>query len=239
MKLRMRRSDILYRFIRSVGYISFNCVYRIKVEGRENIPAAGPAILLPKHQFWTDIPIMGLAAWRPLNYIAKQELFVYPGLRHFITSLGGVPIHRLNPVKSLGSFRYVEHLLKQREFIVLFPEGTYYPHAMGRGKHRFVERILGTQEKLGWQGDKALPFIPVGIRYIEKKFRTEVRVKFGQPIFFKGESGAEEFTRRIVEEIAKLSGLPLTPTLHRNGTGPVLSSVAGVEGKGEGRNSKP
>jgi len=221
MKLDVRRSNILYRFIRSVGYVSFNCVYRIKVEGRENIPPAGPAILLPKHQFWTDIPIMGLAAWRPLNFIAKQELFVYPGVRHFISSLGGVPIHRLNPVKSLGSFRYVEQLLKEGEFVVLFPEGTYYPHAVGRGKHRFVERLLRTQEKAGWHGDKAIPFIPVGIRYNEKKFRTEVHVKIGQPIYSRGESGGEEFTRRIVEEIAQLSGLPLTPA---------LSPVSGGEG---------
>jgi 1-acyl-sn-glycerol-3-phosphate acyltransferase len=209
MKSGLRRSNILYRFIRGVGYVSFNCVYRIKVEGRENIPAAGPAILLPKHQFWTDIPIMGLAAWRPLNFIAKQELFVYPGVRNFISSLGGVPIHRLNPVKSLGSFRYVEQLLKQGEFIVLFPEGTYYPHAVGRGKHRFIERFLRTQERVGGAGEKALPFIPVGIRYEEKKFRTEVRVKIGQPIYCQEESGGEEFTRRIMEEIAKLSGLPL------------------------------
>ncbi len=221
MKLDVRRSNILYRFIRSVGYVSFNCVYRIKVEGRENIPPAGPAILLPKHQFWTDIPIMCLAAWRPLNFIAKQELFVYPVVRHFISSLGGVPIHRSNPVKSLGSFRYVEQLLKKGECIVLFPEGTYYPHAVGRGKHRFVERILRTQEKAGWPGDKALPFIPVGIRYNEKKFRTEVHVKIGRPIYSRGESGGEEFTRRIVEEIAKLSGLPLTPA---------LSPVSGGEG---------
>ncbi len=221
MKLDVRRSNILYRFIRSVGYVSFNCVYRIKVEGRENVPPAGPAILLPKHQFWTDIPIMCLAAWRPLNFIAKQELFVYPVVRHFISSLGGVPIHRSNPVKSLGSFRYVEQLLKKGECIVLFPEGTYYPHAVGRGKHRFVERILRTQEKAGWPGDKALPFIPVGIRYNEKKFRTEVHVKIGQPIYSRGESGGEEFTRRIMEEIAKLSGLPLTPA---------LSPVSGGEG---------
>ena len=207
MKSGLRRSNVLYRFIRSVGYISFNCLYRIKVEGRENIPAAGPAILLPKHQFWTDIPIMGLAAWRPMNFIAKQELFVYPGVRHFISALGGVPIHRLNPVKSLRSFRYVEQLLKQGEFIVLFPEGTYYPHTVGRGKHRFVERILRTQEKAGWHGDRALPFIPVGIRYDEKKFRTEVHVKIGRSIYSKGESGAEEFTRWIMEEIAELSGL--------------------------------
>jgi 1-acyl-sn-glycerol-3-phosphate acyltransferase len=227
MKLVVRRSDILYRFIRGVGYVSFNCVYRIKVEGRENIPAAGPAILLPKHQFWTDIPIMGLAVWRPMNFIAKQELFIYPGVRHFISALGGVPIHRLNPIKSLRSFRYVEQLLKQGEFIVLFPEGTYYPHAVGRGKHRFVERILRTQGKVGWPGEKALPFIPVGIRYNEKKFRTEVHVKIGRPIYSKGESRGEEFTRGIVEEIAKLSGLPLAPA---------LSHVSGGEGKGVSRN---
>jgi len=217
MKPGLRRSNVLYRFIRGVGYVSFHCLYRIKVEGRENIPPAGPAILLPKHQFWTDIPIMGLAAWRPLNFIAKQELFVYPGVRHFISSLGGVPIHRLNPVKSLRSFRYVEQLLKRGEFIVLFPEGTYYPHAVGPGKYRFIERIVRTQEKVEWPGEEKLPFIPVGIRYNEKKFRTEVHVKIGQPIYSKGESGGEEFTRRVVEEIARLSGLPLTPVSGEEG----------------------
>ena len=209
MKSGLRRNNFLYRFIRGVGYVSFNCLYQIKVDGRENIPAAGPAILLPKHQFWTDIPIMGLAAWRPVNFIAKQELFVYPGVRNFISSMGGVPIHRLNPVKSLGSFRYVEQLLKRGELILLFPEGTYYPHAVGRGKHRFIERFLRTQEGAEWAGGRKLPFIPVGIRYDEKKIRTEVRVNIGQPIYSGEESSGEQFTRQIMEEIAKLSGLSL------------------------------
>ena len=221
----LRRSNLLYLFIRRIGHVCLSCIYRIKIEGQENLPPAGPAILLPKHQFWTDIPIVGLAAWMPLNYIAKQELFVYPVVRHFLSFLGGVPIHRLNPVKSLDSFRYVEQLLKKGEFIVLFPEGTYYPHAVGRGKHRFVERILHIQEKMGWYGDKAIPFIPVGIRYDEKKFRTEVHVKIGPPIYANGGSDAREFTGRIVGEIAKLSGLSLTPA---------LSPVSRGEGKGEG-----
>ncbi len=205
----LRRINLLYKSIRFVGWISFCSVYHLKVEGRENLPPKGPSILLPKHQFWTDIPIVALAAWKPLNFIAKQELFVYPVVRHFLTSLGGVPINRLNPVKSLDSFRYVEQLLRQREFIVLFPEGTYYPHAVGRGKHRFIERILRVEEKMGWRGDKAIPFIPVGIRYDEKNFRPEVLVKIGQPFYSDGESEAQEFTSRIVAEIAKLSGLEM------------------------------
>ena len=198
---------MLYKLVRNVGYPCFHSIYRIWVEGKENIPADGPGIVLPKHQYWTDIPIVGLAAWRPVSYVAKQELFVYPGVRQFITALGGIPLDRLNPVKTLDSFRHMERILQDGEFVVIFPEGTYYPHSMGRGKHRLIERILRFQEKKGWQEAKPIPFIPMGIRYSEKKVRTEIRVKIGRPIFADAKIDAQEFTRAIVQEIAQLSGL--------------------------------
>jgi 1-acyl-sn-glycerol-3-phosphate acyltransferase len=205
--LSLRRVNSLYFIIRSLGHIIFQSVYRLNIEGRENLPENGPAVILPKHQFWTDIPIVALALWKPASYIAKQELFVYPGIRHFITSLGGVPIDRVKPVKSLDSFRYVEHLLQRGDFITLYPEGTYYPHSMGRGKHRFIQRILSFQGKMGWKEEKLIPFIPMGIRYAEKKIRSEVYVKIGKPIYAGEETKALEFTGRIMEEIARLSGL--------------------------------
>jgi 1-acyl-sn-glycerol-3-phosphate acyltransferase len=193
--------------MRGIIHPCLRAIYRINVEGRENIPSAGPGILLPKHQYWTDIPIVSLAAWRPVSYIAKQELFVFPGIRHFLTALGGIPLDRGNPVKTLDSFRHLEKLLKEKEFIVLFPEGTYYPNCMGRGKHRLIERILRVQEKMEWREDQAIPFIPVGIRYREKRMRTEVQVNIGKPFLSDGKAPAQEFTGAIVGEIAKLSGL--------------------------------
>jgi 1-acyl-sn-glycerol-3-phosphate acyltransferase len=204
----IRRSNLLYHFILVIGYLCFHSIYRIHIRGRENIPPEGPGILVPKHQFWTDIPLVGLAVRRPVNYIAKKELFVYPGIRHFLSSLGGIPLDRGNPVRTLDSFRLMEKLLKEKEFVVLFPEGTYYPYTMGRGKHRFVERILRFQEKMGWQGDRAIPFIPIGIRYLDKKFRTEVRMEIGPPVFSPRESAGEQFTREILEKIAELSEIP-------------------------------
>jgi 1-acyl-sn-glycerol-3-phosphate acyltransferase len=204
----IRRSNLLYELIRTVCYPCFHSIYRIRVEGRENIPAEGPGILLPKHQYWTDIPIVALAAWRPVSYVAKQELFVYPGVRQFITALGGIPLDRVNPVKTLDSFRHLERILQDGEFVVIFPEGTYYPHSMGRGKHRLIERILRFQEKKGGQGARTIPFIPMGIRYLEEKVRTEIRVKIGRPIYADGKTEAQEFTQAIVGEIARLSGLP-------------------------------
>jgi 1-acyl-sn-glycerol-3-phosphate acyltransferase len=150
---------------------------------------------------------VALAAWRPVSYVAKQELFVYPGVRQFITALGGIPLDRINPVKTLDSFRHLERILQDGEFVVIFPEGTYYPHSMGRGKHRLLERILRFQEKKRWQGDRAIPFIPMGIQYLEEKVRTEIRVKIGRPLFADGKTDAQEFTQAIVGEIARLSGL--------------------------------
>lgn len=203
----LRRSDFLHFLIRSLGYFIFRAVYRLNIEGRENLPPEGPAIILPKHQFWSDIPIVGLALWRPASYIAKQELFVYPVIRQFITLLGGVAIDRLKPVKSLDSFRYVEHLLQEGDFIVLYPEGTYYPHCMGRGKHRFIQRFLDFQGKKGWRGQKPIPFVPMGIQYAGKNFRSVVNVKIGKPLYARAEDEAMGFTNLIMEQIAGLSGL--------------------------------
>lgn len=204
---RLRRSEFLYRSIRVLGRFCFGFCYQIRVEGRKNIPVHGPGVLLPKHQFWTDIPIVALAAGRPVSFIAKQELFVYPGIRHFLTSMGGIPIDRLNPIRSLDSFRYVEQLLKRGEFIVLFPEGTYYRRSMGRGKRGFIQRILRFQEKMGWTENQAIPFLPMGVQYRRGRLRTQVRVQIGPPLFALKETEGIDFTRRIMVRIGELSGL--------------------------------
>jgi 1-acyl-sn-glycerol-3-phosphate acyltransferase len=204
--MKLRRNNRLYEIIQKIGSVFLQMLYRIQIEGRENIPSAGPGIILPKHQYWTDIPIVALAVWKPLSYIAKQELFVIPGIRHLMTWMGGIPLDRKNPLKSLDSFRYFESLLPNKDFVVIFPEGTYYRHSMGKGKFRLIERILKIQGKTGVNSEKGIPFIPMGIRYEKKIFRPQVQVKIGHPIYASGETDGRKFTRRILKEIAMLSG---------------------------------
>ncbi len=198
-----RRSDVLFFIIYRLGFLCFHSIYRIRVDGRENLPP-GAAVVLPKHQFWTDIPLVGLALEKPASYVAKHELFLYPLVRQFLTWLGGVPINRLDPVKTLGSFRYVEKLLQAGERIILFPEGTYYPNTLGPAKHGFVRAILRFQKRMV---SGAIPFIPMGIRYEEGGIRTRVCIRIGTPVYCADESKAREFTERIVEEIGRLSGM--------------------------------
>ncbi len=207
MALKIRRSDLVHRIIYWVGKACFRGLYRLKIEGQENIPTQGPCLILPKHQFWTDIPIVGIAAVRPLYYIAKQELFENSGMAYFIRILGGIPVDRKNPVKSLDTFRFVDEILKKGEYLVLFPEGTYYPYCIGQGKHRLIQRILRFQEDMDWRGERAIPFVPMGIDYEKKKFRPEVRIRIGPPLYSNGEADGPGFTRRLVDEIGKLSNL--------------------------------
>jgi 1-acyl-sn-glycerol-3-phosphate acyltransferase len=178
--------------------------YHLEVSGRNNLPDTGPAVILPKHQYWTDIPLIGRAfTGMHLNYIAKQELFRFPLISHFLMALGGIPLDRQAPIKSMNSFRYLDDLLRKGERVVIFPEGTYYRGGMGRGKSRLIGMILKFQERYKYPAP--IPFIPVGIVYGREQLRKRVTIAIGTPLYAEQADGAQAFTRIVMEAIARLS----------------------------------
>lgn len=204
----MRRNETLYIAARLFFRIYFLVCYRVHKHGQEHLPQAGPVILVPKHQRWTDIPLVGLSVPFACHYIAKSELFMMPILKQLITWLGGVPLNRLQPIKSRESFRYIEYLLRQRQAIVLFPEGTYFPNTMGPGKYRLIQKLLALQNKLQERDQGNLfPFFPVGIHYGKEYVRPAVQIIIGQPLFCRRSDEAKEFTEKIMANIAQLSGI--------------------------------
>jgi 1-acyl-sn-glycerol-3-phosphate acyltransferase len=168
-------------------------------EGVENLPAQGGFILLPKHQRWVDIPLLGLASPRSLYFVAKTELFQNPLLGWFVKSLGGIPLNRKHPLESREHLHAMASFLRAGEGVVVFPEGTYYRDQMGPGKPGVVRWILNRLE---------VPFIPVGIRYQAVRRRTHVWVRFGQGMAGEAGEPADVFLGRAMKEIARLSGLP-------------------------------
>ena len=59
-------SPTLYRFCREVLRGTWARIHPLEVEGLENLPASGPAIICPKHQRWEDIVAVSLALPPPL-----------------------------------------------------------------------------------------------------------------------------------------------------------------------------
>jgi 1-acyl-sn-glycerol-3-phosphate acyltransferase len=201
----IKRHPFVYALTKKVARIVFSVFYQIETEVKGTLPDDGPAVVLPKHQYWTDIPLVGLVLQPPLYFVAKKELFRFPLLRQYIFLGGGIPVDREKSIRTLDSFKKLLTLLKANETIVIFPEGTYFRNVVGTGKSRLLQMILKYQDEL----KRKIPFIPVGIRYGErKKLRRRVKISIGRPLFAERESEAVSLTDRVMEEISRLCGLP-------------------------------
>jgi len=202
----MKRSNLIFNLTRAVSRCYLPFKFQVQVEGLPNLPEKGPAFLIPKHQQWWDVPLLGHVVPRPLYFLAKQELFRSSLGRYFISRLGGIPVDRESPIKSLATFRALVSLLRQEAFLVLFAEGTYYPGAMGPGKWRLVQMILRLQNK---QVLRSVPFLPVGIGYerLSGGSRTRVTLRLGEPLQEPDPCRAEDFTSHLLSRIKELSGL--------------------------------
>ena len=71
----MKRNSFVYATTKMMAQWVFSIFYRIEMEKKTALPDHGPMIILPKHQYWTDIPIISLAFEPLLYFVAKKELF--------------------------------------------------------------------------------------------------------------------------------------------------------------------
>lgn len=201
----MKRNSIIYATTKKIAQIVFPIFYRIETQMEMGLPEHGPMVILPKHQYWTDIPIISLAFKPLLYFVAKKELFGFPLIRSYLSLLGGLPVDRKQSIRTLDSFKTLVSLLRAGEKIVIFPEGTYFRNGVGSGKSRLLQMILRFQSELG----DPIPFIPVGIRYGERAgWRRRVDVCIGSPLYGGGESDAKALTHRAMDEISHLCRLP-------------------------------
>jgi 1-acyl-sn-glycerol-3-phosphate acyltransferase len=208
VSLSIRRNEALYGFAKLLFRTYFSLRYQLHIQGQEHFPTAGPVVILPKHQRWTDIPLIGLAVPVSCHYIAKSELFQKPRVRELMTWLGGIPLDRQKPIKSRDSFRYLDYLLLHGEVIVLFPEGTYFPDRLGAGKYRLIEKLVSLQEQFAEKYSRPfISFIPIGINYGKGGLRPPVQVKIGHPLYCSHSAQAVEFTKTVMKAIALLSGI--------------------------------
>jgi 1-acyl-sn-glycerol-3-phosphate acyltransferase len=98
---------------------------RWEVSGREHVPDRGGVLLFANHTSYADPPIVGPACPRPVNFMAKSELFQIPVLAPFIRRTHAFPVHRGSADQQ--ALRHALRLLKKEEVLLVFPEGTRSP----------------------------------------------------------------------------------------------------------------
>ena len=190
-----------YRFVQIIFSVLFRIIFRLKVVGRENIPAEGPVVIACNHVSNLDPPMVGTAASRPVNFMAKSELFENPIQGRLYASLGAFPVHR--GAADARAIRTALTILKRKEVLGIFPEG-----------HRMTDGKLGKAEPgalaIAIKGKAAL--VPAAIlgsnMKARKSFWPQITVVFGKPMSLKNEQGnkieVEELSVKLMEEIGKL-----------------------------------
>jgi 1-acyl-sn-glycerol-3-phosphate acyltransferase len=109
-----------------LGWLGFRAMYRIyfrwRVCNAERVPSTGPVILASNHASFLDPPLVGSGLHRPINYLARESLFRFPGIGALLRSWNSVPVDR-DGGGAAGLKAILDRLLAGGG-IILFPEGT-------------------------------------------------------------------------------------------------------------------
>src|SRR5688572_32130245 len=103
-------------------------LYRINVEGLENIPRKGAAIIAANHLSFLDsffIPLV--IKRRKLTYLAKDDYFKSWKTAWFFKMAGQIPVDRSGGQKSERALNTGLRVLKTANLLGIYPEGTRSP----------------------------------------------------------------------------------------------------------------
>lgn len=184
-------------------------VWRPRVEGLENVPAHGSAILASNHLSFCDSLFLPVCVPRRITYLAKAEYFTTPGLkgriqRWFFSAIGQVPVDRADADAALAALSSGVRLLNEGQVLGIYPEGTRSPDGkLYRGKTGVARLVLES-------GAVVVPCAMIGTNTIQPlgrllpKLRPRPRIRIGAPLTFtdrQGRAGDRFVERAITDEI--------------------------------------
>ena len=180
---------MFYKIVCWLLRIFFFFVFRIRVEGVENIPKEGGGVMAINHRSNWDVPIAGMLSSRKLRFMAKSELFENKLFGGLITALGAFPVHRGKG--DIGAIKAALAKLRAGHIIAMFPEG---------------QRVQEGQVVVAKPGVVMLAIraeVPVIPAYISGKYKWfgKITVYFGKPIYYDTYYGE----KIVMEQLQQLS----------------------------------
>ena len=193
----MPSHDLRYRVwmdsLRIVGHGLLSAAYRFRIEGREHLPARGPALVVQNHVAFHDWLVVGVALGRPVRFVMHQHHFKYPALRAFFEASRVIPIapRKEDSSRRDAALDAIDEALADGELVVLCPEGTMTPDGELGVFRPGIERILAR---------RPVPVIPVGITGL---WGSTFSRAHGAPM--------SRFSGRLHEPVTVRIGAPIAP----------------------------
>jgi len=190
---------------------------RMRVEGRQHVPPAGPLIVASNHLSFIDSIVIPLACRRQVHFLGKAEYFQGTGLRGsvvrwFHSTAGTIPVDRSDPRAAVRSLELGEEVLRQGEAFGVYPEGTRSPDGrLHRGRTGVARMALNS-------GATLLPCAVIGTDRVQPPGSNGLRpakvtVRFGPPVDVEGLAQRYQkaallraVTDAVMDAIGELSG---------------------------------
>ncbi|MBV8159461.1 MAG: 1-acyl-sn-glycerol-3-phosphate acyltransferase [Acidimicrobiia bacterium] len=153
-------------------------LFKVRVEGREQVPGEGPAILASNHLSFSDSIFLPLVLRRRITFVAKAEYFEDPKTAWFFRAVGQIPIKRGGGSASQRALDSAMDVLRGGGLFGIYPEGTRSPDGRLYKGHTGVARLalksgapviavamVGTREAQPIGQVKPNFFSPIGVRF--------------------------------------------------------------------------
>ncbi|RII13901.1 1-acyl-sn-glycerol-3-phosphate acyltransferase [Streptomyces sp. YIM 130001] len=192
-------------------------LFRPRIEGIENIPDDGAAIVAGNHLSFADHFLMPAIVRRRITFLAKAEYFTGPGIKGRLTaaffhSAGQIPVDRSGREAGQAAIREGLGVLNKGELLGIYPEGTRsHDGRLYKGKVGVAAMALKA-------GVPVVPCAMIGTFEAQppgKKLPRmhQITIRFGKPLEFSRYEGLENekaalraITDEIMYSVLELSG---------------------------------
>lgn len=142
-------------FLRFLLWIATHTLYRVRVNGRDNIPAKGGALFVCNHVSFVDALLLIAATDRHVRFMMLKSIYELPYVKPFARALGVIPISsEQRPRDLLKSLQTASDAIKDGHVVCIFAEGQITRIGQLLPFRRGLERIMK---------DIEAPIVPIAL----------------------------------------------------------------------------
>ncbi len=146
----------------------------IELEGLDNVPTAGGALLASNHRSYLDPLVVGFAAGRlgrPARFLAKKEVTDAPIVGQVTRAMGAIRVDREGPGDA--PMQEAARALRAGELVAVFPQGT-----IPRGEAFFQPTLEGRYGAVRLALESGAPIVPIGVWGTERAWPRNRRLPY-------------------------------------------------------------
>jgi 1-acyl-sn-glycerol-3-phosphate acyltransferase len=182
--------EFLMRFL---AWLLIHTFYRVEKEGLEQIPDAGPCIIVCNHVSYVDAVVIAACVRRPIRFVMDHRIFTIPVLSFIFRTMRTIPIApaKEDPTMKEQAFAEAAQALAAGEIVGIFPEGRLTDTGEMGPFRPGVQQIVATTP---------VPVVPLALRGLWGSF-------FSRSV----EGKAMRRIRGIFSRIGLAAGPPFAP----------------------------